>query len=276
MGAFHIRPLHTLDHFTFSFIDLNKTWGCDKRYGIDALQRFLLLNHHALDFLNVHAEIEVIGNIPYLSFTTSQYAGSIPILSPKDGKPCGDLCVGGRFGEDVSELLSVVSETLLPEYDDTLPSLSSSLLKPPLYFECCNFIDKWLDVEKAKWHKFDVLEQIQHLPSSGTRWDIYALKSIDARNTLRFPNRNNKLNSLHKEFRQLISVLYFCFNEINKPQTPFRSRMAYLNKISRLHAKYNKNLLLETPDEFVVHASDPFAVKEAKQIANIILQNTGL
>ena len=273
MSNFFVKQLHTLDTFSFSFAELNKIWGCDKRYGIEALQRFLLLNQKALDFLNVHAKIEVIGNAPHLSITTSQYVGSVPILSPGDGKPCGDLCIGGRFGEDVSELLSVVGETLLPEYDDTLPPLSSSLLKPPLYFECCNFIDKWFDVEKAKWHKFNVIEQIQNLPSSGTRWDVYALKSFDARNTLQFPNRNNKLNSLHKEFCQLISVLFLCFNEINKPQTPIRSRMAYFNKISRLQAKYNKNLSLETPEEFVVHASDPIAVKEAKQIANIILQN---
>lgn len=273
MGAFLFNQLHTLNTFSFSYAELNKVWGCDKRYGMDAFQRFLFLNHDALEFLNVKAEIEIIGNAPYLSLTTSQFAGSIPTLSPKDGKPCGDLCIGGRFGEDISELLSVVGETLLPEYNDTLPPLSSSLLKPPLYFECCNFIDKWFDVEKAKWHKFDVIEQIQNLPSSGTRWGVYALKCFDARNTLWYPNRNNKLNSLHKEFRELISILYLCFNEINKPQTPIRSRMAYFNKISRLQAKYNKNLSSEIPEEFVIHAADPFAVKEAKHIANIILKN---
>ena len=64
MGAFLFKQIHTLDRFSFSFLELNKKWGCDKRYGIDALQRFLLLNHRALDFLNVHAEIEVIGNAP--------------------------------------------------------------------------------------------------------------------------------------------------------------------------------------------------------------------
>ena len=128
MGTFLIKQLHTLDSFTFSFLDLNKNWKCDKRDAIGALQRFLLLNHRALDFLNIRANIEVIGNAPYLTLTTSQYAGSVPVFSPKDGKPCGDLCVGGRFGEDVSELLSVISETLLPEYDDSLPPLNRRYL----------------------------------------------------------------------------------------------------------------------------------------------------
>lgn len=276
MGAFLFKQIYTLDKFTFSFSELDKTWGCEKRYGINginALQRFLLLNHRALDFLNVHAEIEVIDNAPFLSLTTSQFAGSVPILSPRDGKPCGDLCIGGRFGEDVSELLSIVSETLLPEYDDSLPPLTSSLLEPPLYFECCNFIDKWIELERTNWHKFDIKEQIQATPTSGTRWDKYALNSYDISNTLRYPNRNSVLKPLNKEFCQLLSVLYSCFEEIKKTQVPLRSRFAYSSKISRLQGKYDKSLAKGCPSEFIIHASDPITAKEAKRIANIILKN---
>jgi len=273
MGAFLFKQIYTLGRFTFSFLDLNKTWGCDKRYGIDALQRFLLLNRRALDFLNVHAEIEVIGNAPFLSLTTSQFAGSIPTLSPKDGKPCGDLCIGGRFGEDVSELLSIVGETLLPKYDDSLPPLTSSVLEPPLYFECCNFIDKWFKLERARWHKFDIKDKIQNIPTNGTKWDKYSLNIYDPNDSLRYPNRNSILKPYHKEFCQLLSVLYSCFEEVKKPQVPLRSRFAYSSKISCLQSKYDKSLAIECPSEFIVHASDPIAVKETKRIANIILQN---
>ena len=273
MPTFCLNKLYTLDTFSFAYHQLNKEWGCDKRYGMDALQRFLFVNQRAFDFLGVKAEIEVVGNDPYLKLSTSQYAGSAPLLSPKDGKPCGDMCIGGRFGEDISELLSVVGDTLMPEYNETLPPLTSSILEPPLYFECCNFIDKWIEMEHYGWHKFDVMERAERIPTSGTRWDVYARRSFDPANIFRYPNRSNKLKPLHTEFRQLLSVLMMCFREMKKPQTPMRSRIAYGTKISHLEAKYDKSLIQTPPAEFILHASDPVAVKEAKTIANIILQN---
>ena len=273
MPAVNLNKLYTLDTFSFPYRELNKEWGCDKRYGMDALQRFLLLNHRAFDFLGVLAEVEVIGNDPFLKLYTSQYAGSVPLLSPRDGKPCGDMCIGGRFGEDISELLSMVGDTLLPEYNDALPPLTSSILEPPLYFECCNFIDKWIEVERSRWHKFDVVERTEHNPTSATRWDVYALKSYDPANIFNYPNRTNKLKPLHTEFCQLLSVLMLCFRELKKPQIPMRSRIAYGTKIAHLQAKYDESQTLTPPLEFVAHASDPMAVKEAKHIANIILQN---
>ena len=273
MGVSNLSKLHTLDFFSFPFTDLNKEWGCDKRYGMDALQRFLFLNQCGFDFLNIKADIEIKGNDPYLKLQTSQYAGSIPLLSPKDGKPCGDLGVGGRFGEDISELLSIVGETLLPQYEDTLPPLTTSILEPPLYFECCNFIDKWFEVERTRWHKFNIVDRIEHAPTNGTRWDIYGCRSYDPANTFRYPNRANKLKPLHKEFCEMISVLWICFGELKKPQVPMRSRTVYANKVSHLQVKYPETVSLPVPAEFIVHASDPIAVKEAKQIANIILHN---
>lgn len=273
MATFFVKQLHTLDTFSFSFAELNKEWGCDKRYGMDALQRFLYINQRALSYLGVQADIEVIGNDPYLRLKTSRYAGCVPMMSPKDGKPCGDMCVLGRFGEDVSELLSVIGDTLLVEYDDTLPPLSTSVLEPPLFFECCNFIDKFLEVERSRWRKFDVVERIENTPSNGTRWDEYARRSHDPALSLSFPNRRSRLQPLHKEFCQLLSVLRICFKEIQRPQTPMRSRMAYASKIDRLQSKYKESLAEALPLEFMTHMSDPIAVREAKALANIILQN---
>lgn len=273
MSAFLIRQLHTLDTFTFSYFELNKVWGCDKRYGMDALQRFLFINKRALDYLQVKADIEVHGNDPYLRLQTSKFAGSVPLFSPSNGKPCCDLNIGGRFGEDISELLSMIHDTILPEYNDTLPPLFSSLVEPPLYFECCNFIDKWLQVEKVQWHKFDVIQCIEHIPTSGTRWDLYAMKSFDPSNTFRYPNRSNKINQYHKEFCQLISVLKICINELKKTQVPMRSRLAYMQKITRLNAKYKEAFAETIPSEFYIHAADPVVVKEAKILANVIIKN---
>lgn len=273
MGTFFIKQLHTLDTFSFAFSALNKEWGCDKRYGMDALQRFLFINKRAFDYLQVKAEIEVVGNAPFIKLHTSQFAGSVPMMSPKDGKPCGDLCIGGRFGEDISELLSMIGDSFLPEYDETLPPLSSSMLEPPLYFECCNFIDKFIEVEKAHWRRFSVIDRIERIPTSGTQWNAYILNSYDPSKFFLYPNRTSKLTPLHDEFCQLLYVLQICFKELRKSQTAIRSRMAYTNKIKRLQTKYDSSFVKVPSKEFIEHASDPIAVKEAKQIANIILQN---
>ena len=273
MGSFFVKKLHTLDTFSFSFLEQNKEWGCNKRYGMDTLQRFLFINRPALKFLDIQAEIEVIGNDPYLKLTTSNFAGCVSIMSPKDGKPCGDLCVSGRFGEDLSELLSIINDTLLVEYNETLPPLSTSTLEPPIYFECCNFIDILIDVEHSRWHKFDVVERIESTPSNSTQWRKYALQSHNPASQLSFPNRNNRLKPYHTEFCQLLSVLNICIKEIKRPQTPIRSRIAYASKIDRLQSKYDASLAKPLPIEFTPHASDPLAVKKAKSLANVIINN---
>lgn len=273
MGKFFYKTLHTLDTFSIPYNDLYKEWGCAKRDGVITLQRFLIVNKRAFDFLSIKADIAIIGNDPYLTLQTSKYAGSVPVMSPLDGKPFGDLCVGGRFGEDVSELLSMIGDTLLPEYNDSLPPLYTSLLEPPLYFECCNFIDKWLGLEKAHWQKFDVIEKIESRPSSGTMWQKYAMRSYDPSRALSYPNRLNRMSTMHKEFQQLLHVLFFCFSELRKPIVPIRSKVAYASKINHLCSKYRESACLAPPTEFMIHASDPVAVKEAKAIANIILNN---
>ena len=273
MGSFFVKKLHTLDTFSFSFIELNKEWGCDKRYGMDTLQRFLYINRPALKYLDIQAEIEVIGNDPYLKLTTSNFAGCVSIMSPKDGKPSGDLCVGGRFGEDLSELLSVINDTVPVEYNDVLAPLSTSILEPPIYFECCNFIDILIEVERSRWHKFDVVECTENTPSNGTQWGKHALRSYNPVSVLSFPNKSNRLKPYHKEFRQLLSVLNICIKEIKRPQTPIRSRIAYASKIDRLQSKYDESLAMPLPLEFILHASDPVAVKKAKLLANAIINN---
>lgn len=273
MGSFFVKQLHTLDTFSFPFTELNKEWKCQKRDAMDRLQRFLYINQQAFKYLDVKAEIEVVGNAPYLKLTTSNYAGCVPIMSPKDGKPCGDLCIGGRFGEDISELLSIVGDTVEVEYNDTLPSISTSSIEPPIYFDCCNFIDIFIEVERTRWHKFDIVERIENTPSSGTQWGKYALQSHNPKCALSFPNRSNKLKPYHTEFCQLLSVLNICFKEIRKPQTPIRSRIAYASKIDRLQTKYDDSLAKPLPMEFVLHTSDPITVKKAKALANTIISN---
>ena len=267
-----IKQLHTLGIFSFSFAELNKAWGCDKRYGLNALQRFIFINRRALDYLEIKAWIDILGNAPYLKLQTSQFAGSVPVMSPKNGKPCGDLCIGGRFCEDIAELLPMVDEYLRPEYNELLPCLSSSAFEQPIYLECCKFIDKWVDVEKTCWCKFEVLNKIENKPSNGTRWEEYALSSCDPNKIFDYSNRTSKQTSTHKEFCQLISVLKMCFNELKGSHTPMCTKFAYSNKIERLQTKY-RDVTGANIEKFIEYPFEPIAIKEAKRIANVIITN---
>lgn len=281
-----MSSLHGEDEtVSFPFSKLNEKWKCQKNAPEKALQNFISFNRKSLEFLKVTAWVDIKDNELNLFLRTSKYAGSVPLLSPLDGKPYEDLCIGSRFGRDkhsdgeehfdseIAELLPVLNEKLQPEYDDTLPQLTSSLLNPPLFFECCNFIDKWLEVERSGWQKFNCVERVEHMPNSGTQWAKYALQCSNPCNVFNYPNRTNRLERLHVEFRQLLSVLFLCINEINGHNTPIRSKFAYSEKIAHLKAKYNECLTVPVQENFLVHSSDPVCVKQAKNIANTILKN---
>ena len=171
-----------------SFSSLNEAWDEDKRYPETAVQKFLLRNAVSFKFLEVNAVGEYADSGKYvLELTTSKYIGCVPLLSPSTGLPSGNLIITGRFGEDVSELLSVIGEFVEPEFDDGLKLSLGSYVKPPLYFECQNFVDRYIEAKRYKWRKFDNVEKIETRPTNSTKWDKYALKSYEPRNTLNIP-----------------------------------------------------------------------------------------
>lgn len=258
---------------TLSFSELNEAWDEDKRYPETAVQKFLLRNVETLKFLDMDAVGEYADSGKYiLKLTTSKYIGCVPILSPKTGLPSGNLIITGRFGEDVSELLSVIGEFVEPEFSDKLKLSAGSYIKPPLYFECQNFIDHYIEAKKYKWRKFDNIEKTEARPTSSTKWNKYALKSYNPQNTLRYPNSCNILSKNHKEWEELNFVLNLCIDEIMSSRTPIRSRMAYMNKITCLLNTFNKNTL-PIVSEIKIHMSDPVVIKSLKEVANRVLQN---
>ena len=93
--------LYTLEDTSISYEELNSVWKCDKRYGANVLRHFIALNKEAFDFIGVRADIDASFNATRLLISTSNYAGTIPLLSPKNGKPYAELTVRGRFGEDI-------------------------------------------------------------------------------------------------------------------------------------------------------------------------------
>ena len=255
------------------FSTLNESWDEDKRYPETALQKFLLRNIETFKFLEIDAAGEYADSGKYvLKLTTSKYIGCVPLLSPNTGLPSGNLIITGRFGEDVSELLSVIGEFVEPEFNEQIKLSLGSFVKPPLYFECQNFIDRYIEARRYKWRKFDNVEKTEPRPTNSTKWDKYALKSFDPSNMLRFPNRCNVLSKNHREWEELNYVLSLCIDEILSTRTPIRSRMVYMDKITNLLNTFDRHSLHTVP-EVKIHMSDPVVIKKLKVTANRVLQN---
>lgn len=265
--------LKVLESNKISFFDLNNVWGEDKRFPETAIQKFILRNSQIFDFLEITATCEYSDNETcFLKLVTSKYIGCIPMLSPKTGLTCGYIIIKGRFEEDISELLSVIGTFIEPEFSDKYKLELGSFVKPPLYFECQNYIDCYIETRNNKWRKFDSIERVKSIPNNSTNWGKYAEKSYDPYNTLKYPNRCNVLSKDHKEWQELNYVLDLCINEIMSTRTPVRSRAAYVNKISMLQNTYNKRIL-PVVTEVKPHMSDPIVIKKLKEIANRVLQN---
>lgn len=254
------------------FLELNNVWSEDKRYPETAIQKFILRNTQILDFLDIATVGEYFDNKYFLKLTTSKYIGCVPILSPKTGLPCGNLIVTGRFGEDISELLSVIGQFVEPEFCDKYKLGIGSYIKPPLYFECQNFIDQYIEAKKYKWRKFENIEIIQSRPKSSTNWDKYAERNYDPKNTFKYPNKCNILSKNHKEWQELNYVLDLSINEILSTRTPKRSRAAYISKITSLQNTYDR-ASLSIVNEIKPHMSDPIVIKKLKAVGNRVLQN---
>ena len=257
-----------------SFSSLNEAWDEDKRYPETAVQKFLLRNAETFKFLEINAVGEYADSGNYvLELTTSKYIGCIPLLSPSTGLPSGNLIITGRFGEDVSELLSVIGEFVEPEFNERIKLSLGSYVKPPLYFECQNFIDRYIEAKRYKWRKFDNVEKIENRPTNSTKWDKYALKSYEPRNTLKYPNSCNVLSKSHREWEELNYVLGLCIDEILSTRTPIRSRMAYMDKITNLLNTFDRHSV-HAVSEVKIHMSDPVIIKKLKEVANRVLQNS--
>lgn len=263
------KTFTVLDEHMLSFKELVNAYKGEILYANELASQFLLRNAEALKFL----EIE-IGQSSELGvrLITSRFVGCIPLVSPKTGLPGGYINVTGRFGEDISELLTVIDGSIDPEYNDKLKFYQDILIKPPLYFECMKYIDKYIEAKKYKWRKFDNEEKIQSRPTSSTQWDKYALKSYDPANTFKYNNKCNVLTREHPEWQELNYVLDFCIKEVMSSRTPIRSRSAYLSKINSLSTSYDKRSL-PIVKEVKVHRSDPEIIKSLKDTANRVLQN---
>ena len=270
-----ILRLKVLSGETVAFDKLKKDWkGIDTRKDPERhVIEFIKINQKALDFLEIKAELSRNdkGACAVL-FNSSKYAGCIPLLSPGTGMPYGEIIVEGLYGENLSELISLIKEDLKIEYEDTFQINAINTVMPPLYLECQKYIDKYTEALRYHWRKFKNVELKQPFPTSTTRWDKYAVREIDPWCVSKYPNKTNILTCDHAEWNALTFILHLSINEIMKPSTPLRSRAPYLSKLSILSKQYDANSL-KPISNISIRMSDPIVIKETKEIGLRILKN---
>ena len=250
---------------------LQNAWN-SKDFSAEDMLYFTSTNKKYLDFLDISYRQE--GMSLYLH--PDKYVGCVPFVSPITGIKTGNLLVRGRFGEDISELLSVVGEGVNIEYEPRFLLKQESTIKPPLYFICQQYIDKYIEAKKIHWQKFGNVEKIQPFPTASTKWDKYAVKSADIRNALKYPNQVNLLSDNHSEWRVLTYILDLCIQELLSVRTPVRSRTPYVDKINQLLHSYSKSDL-KYANDIKTHMTDPRVIKDLKDLGKKILNaSTGV
>ncbi len=265
------NSIYTLSSINWTVDAMVKSWKCDRRSMDTMVRRFIDLNQRALDYLGITATIISENGQPSLELTTSKYVGAIPIKSPKNGKIVGDLNVIGRFGEQATELISLLGDLISPEFSDTPLYNRNSKMRPPIFMECCHYIDLYQKAINYKWTKFDNTIKVQKAPAASTLWGEYALRT--ASDPLQFNIYKNKCNILstdHKEWRELNYVLGLAIGELGNTAVPIRTRLHYAQQIEHLK-RWLRNQKTEAVDDIPIHMSDPIVIKELKQIACKIL-----
>ncbi len=271
--TYSFGKLPTLTTVYWSSDKLKQSWKWSDRSIESLMQRFIVLNQKNMSYLGISASIESVGGKPSIKLTTSKYIGTIPVVSPMNGKAVGDLIVTGRFGEEAGELITLLDSSIKPEYSDEFRLVQDSQMTPPIFMECCKYIDTYLEAEHFKWQKFTNVIKTEHQPQGSTLWSEYALRT--AKNPLEFSTFKNKRNILtidHPEWAQLNYVLKIAINELESPRAPIRIRAIYSSRIDQLKIRLKDRKILPT-ENIQQRMSDPYIIKRLKDLANIILGN---
>ena len=256
-------------------IDLSvftEVWGSDKDSIDKHINSFLSYNKKSFDFLGikVHRFEEQV-----IMFETCNLVGSVPLCSPTSGKPYANLIIKGRLNEDIGEILPFLVDSIQIEYDDELILPYQSAVRPPLYYECAKFIEKYIEVKRIHWRKFNAENKIQSQPAGTTDWSRYAANSYDPRNTLRYPNHINLLTTEHSEWKQINYVLNLCFSKLQSKSTPPKTRALYSSKINNLRSQLSRDSFIIT-NNLRINFADPLIVKQLKEIGNRILSSVSV
>lgn len=270
-GGDSLIKVATLSTVVWS-IEVLKTWGWDSRKLESLMQSFIVHNQKNFSYLGITVSVVEHNNQPALQLTTSQFVGAIPMFSPMSGTPFADLAVTGRFGENVSDIISLLDDTIQPEYSEWNLSQESQM-SPPIYLECCKYLDAYQQAERRQWRKFDNVITQDALPSSSTLWGEYARRTaVNPWEASTFKNKKNILTTNHPEWNQLNYVLQLALGELESFKVPVKTRVLYTEQINRLKVKL-KSASTEFTKLVRQHASDPIYIKDLKVLANKILRH---
>ena len=271
--TYFFGKLPTLTTVYWSSDKLKQSWRWSDRSMESVMQRFIDLNQRNMSYLGIAASIESVNGKPSIKLTTSKYIGAIPIISPMNGKAVGDLTVTGRYGEEVGEIITLLGSSIKPTYSDEFRLVQDSQMTPPIFIECCKYIDTYLEAEHFKWQKFKNVIKTENQPQGSTLWNEYALRT--SKNPMDFSTFKNKRNILtldHPEWAQLNYVLKIAINELESASAPIRTRAIYSNRIDQLKIRLKDRRILPT-DNIQQRMSDPHIIKRLKALAIIILGN---
>jgi hypothetical protein len=269
-----VLTLQVLNSDGFSMDKLKSLLSGDKRRFERDIQKLISLNRKAFDFLGIEARGNYDDSFNYsLRLDSSEYSGVIPIRSAGSGLISGYLKVTGRYGEEIDDVLPLLrDENFTPEFDDSMPISIDAAVAPPKYIECAKYIDIYEQAERFHWQKFSNRNLTQSRPRN-TDWVRYSLDSFDPSNALIYPNKINLLTTDHTEWMVLQYVLDLAISELKSLKTPISLRMHYANDLERLGRCYDKGAIIPA-DHITIHSSDPVIIKELKNIANLILEDS--
>jgi hypothetical protein len=285
IDVFHELPCLT-KYTLLDGLGVQKKWfkNTDKRYLSSYLQKFLDINRDAFDFLEIRREIVGTDQNSCLLFETSEFIGTIPLISPENGKPIGDFVVTPRFDlgdryEQYSEILYLLGFNIEPDFFDGTPLTSGKNFRPPFYLEAIKFLNTLEEVTKHNWRKFNSEGKFLSSPTGQVDWDKYAQMSYKIERRLEFPTHKNLLNEFHNEYSQLRFVFDLCKNELLSSNTPLRIKLIFSQLISHLEEK----LYFHQPEftsRIQIHSFDFPYIQNCKEQANIIIdrnfhQSTG-
>jgi len=248
----------------------------DKRNIAQYVQRFIAINSASFDFIGVTPCVSGYEQDIGISFKSSSFIGSVPLISPATGKQSGDFVVKPKFiGQDsfseYSNLLDLMEEETLIEFlNDGLYLSSGHNYRPPLYLEAIKFIESIEALLKTNWLKFNSIQIESNQPDGNVDWNRYinSLHKVDKQ--LSFLVNKNVLSKDHPEFRQVRYVYDVCKNEIFSVRTPVEVKRTFVSRCAIIDEKLYW-IRPQPTDSLRIRVYDPNPVNNCKVIANRVL-----
>lgn len=259
-------------------IEIHKKWlkNMDKRYPSQIVQKLLGYNMDQFRFLEVTPYVEGYDSELKVVFRSAKFIGAVPIKSPETGKLIGDFLVYPRFANrkdkflQYTDLISIIGNSLSPEFNDKLELATNINFKPPLYFESIKFIDLLFEVAKLTWKKFKN-ESIKTRSYKGNvDWNAVIANDFDPESKFNIPTRLNVLTQNHDDFSKIKYVFDIVKSDMYSDRTPIEIRNNAVDKIGILDQKLRFIDAMKT-SHIGVAKTDFSAIQNLKRQANVIL-----